>query len=113
MTPIMKYNFNSKTNHLCPFPQLYGINYDNINQYKENDSRLGHLLSNINTKLCVYKIDKTVSESDIIHGTSYTELAKSFFLKMNSNENLEDYFKSATCFLKQTAIEEKMKFISL
>ena len=104
-----------KSYHLCSFLHIhiyiyiyiyiYRANYDNSNQYIENKNRIEHLLSKVNTKSCVYKMDELFAENDIIHVTSYRELPKSFVLKVNINGNLEDYLIFATYFLKKIAIK--------
>ena len=91
---------------MCFSLQIYGVDYDNANQYIKINNRLEHLLSYFVTKNCVYKIDDFAKEKYNIHVTGYRESAKCMVLKVTIIENLEDCFLIATSFLKKVAIEK-------
>ena len=105
MPLLRRYIFTSKTKNLCSFLQIYGVIYDNNDQYIEDNIRLEHLLSIFTTNLCKAKIVEIVNQKDIFHVKDYREIAKSINLKVTIIENLDNHFIIATKSLKENVSE--------
>ncbi len=107
LTLVKKYNFTSKSNHLSPFIQIYGINYDIQEDEIENIQALNKLeilLANINTRSCKEKIDELVNTNDKLHIIGYRSLNKSLIIKLRINDATDDHYIIASYFLKEIVL---------
>ena len=111
MTLIKNLKFTIRSNQISAFLHTYVLNYDNQGVEIEKIQpliKLEFLLSNINSKSCNIKIDEFINTGDIILIIGYRTLNKSNILKLGTNENLDENFSIASCFLKEVILE-KMK----
>ena len=108
LTLIKKYNYTSQSNHECAHLTILGTiyNLNETNIIAESNNKLENLLAHINIKNCKDKIDELVKENDVIHILGYRKLAKILILKIKINDNTQDYYISASPFLKEIALEK-------
>ena len=69
-------------------------------------SKLEILLANINTRSCKEKIDDFVNIIDIIHNIGFRSINESLILKLRINDELDDYYITASSFLKEIVLNK-------